>query len=301
MNWNSDQIPDLRGKISIVTGGNTGIGFETVKALAEKNAKVVLACRNQDKGTAALAKIRSAQPDADVSIEMLDLASQKSVHAFGARINEQLPHIDILINNAGVMEMPLTFTEDGFEGHFATNVLGHFTLTGLLLPLLNKAPAANRARVVTLSSAGHWIGKLDFDNLNAEKGFQRTLTYAGSKLANLVFAYELQRRLVKNGMRTESLGAHPGVTHSDLGRNKLFTRIYLGLFGQSAADGALPSLRAAADPDVHGGDYLGPGGFMTFFGPPTVQKSRKLARDPELGRRLWDAMQKMTGLSYLYL
>ncbi len=294
--WNCDSMPDQQGRTFVVTGGNTGIGLAAVKALASKRAKVILACRNLDKGNAALAVIKASQGDADVIVAKLDLASLASVAEFADWCTANLPRIDVLINNAGVMDMPLSWTADGFEMHFGTNVLGHFALTGRLLPLLCNASGS---RIVTMSSVGHWFGKLEFDNLAAEKPYSKTAAYAQSKLANLVFAYELQRRLARAGSTSISVGAHPGVTSSDLGRNSMSSKIALRLYGQSALNGALPALMGATSPDIKGGDYVGPGGFMTFKGPPTVQKSRALSHDIELGKKLWDKAQEMTHYSYL--
>jgi NAD(P)-dependent dehydrogenase (short-subunit alcohol dehydrogenase family) len=207
-----------------------------------------------------------------------------------------LPRIDVLINSAGVMMTPLGRTADGFELQFGTNTLGHFALTGLVLPLLNNASAA---RVVTLSSLGHWFGRIDFDNLGAEKWYHKTLTYAQSKLANLVFTHELQRRLERAQRTTISVGVHPGVTNSDLARHANWADFVMRVYGQSIHDGALPSLMAAVDPRIEGGDYVGPGGFMTFKGPPTRQRSSRRSQDAALGERLWTAAQDLTGVRYL--
>jgi NAD(P)-dependent dehydrogenase (short-subunit alcohol dehydrogenase family) len=296
MRWNTDNIADQGGKTFVVTGGNTGIGFAAVKALASKRARVILACRSLDKGNAALAAIKVGEPDADVKVARLDLASLAAVAEFADWCTTNLPRIDVLINNAGVMDAPLSRTADGFEMHFGTNVLGHFALTGRLMPLLLNASGS---RIVTMSSVGHWFGKLEFDNLNAEKPYNRIMAYAQSKLADLVFAHELQRRLARAGSSSISVGAHPGVTSSDLGRNAIHTRIALRIYGQSALNGALPALMGATSPDIKGGDYVGPGGFLTFKGPPIVQKSRALSRDLELGSRLWAKAQEMTQFSYL--
>ena len=294
--WTSAHIPDQQGRTFVVTGSNTGIGLATVSALAAKHARVVLACRTLEKGLAARDRIRAQQRDADVEVMPLDLASLASVREFAQRCGQDLPYLDGLINNAGVMHVPFGRTAEGFEMHFGTNMLGHFALTGWLLPLLEKAP---RSRVVTLSSLGHWYARIDFDNLNAEKGYDKAKAYVQSKLANLVFAYELQRRLARAGSSTQSMGAHPGVTQSELGRNEGYVALTLRYYGQSAHDGALTALRAAIDPGVVGGSYVGPGGFLSFKGPPTVQKSRRLSYDPELGAKLWDVAQRLTGVHYL--
>lgn len=294
--WSCEHIPDLQGKVFVVTGGNAGIGLATVQALAGKRARVVMASRSEARAQAAVQALKAGQRDADISALPLDLASLASVHAFAERLRTLTPTLDGLINNAGVMMTPQARTADGFELQFGTNVLGHFALTGLLLPQLKATPGS---RVVTVSSVGHWFGKLDFDNLGAEKGYSAMMAYAQTKFANLVFALELQRRLQRARIDTISLGAHPGVTHSDLGRHAGWVAFVMRIYGQTTAQGALPSLRAATDPQVRGGDYIGPGGLLTFKGSPTPQASRRLAHDPQLGERLWDAAQQLTGLRYL--
>ena len=296
MGWIWENAASQDGKVFVVTGGNTGIGLATVSALAAKGATVVLACRNAEKGAAALDNIKSSQPDAKVSLELLDLASMASIRAFSERMQKQHTQLDVLINNAGLLGASLVRTAEGFESVFGTNVLGTFALTGLLLPLLQKA--AN-SRVVSLASTAHWFGKIDFDNLNAEKGFEEIPVYNQSKLADLIFAYDLQRRLARTGAAAISIGAHPGITTSELFRQNKLMIMVMKLSAQSTEQGALPSLMAAVDPTVTGGDYVGPGGFLTMRGAPTVQGSSKLSRDPEVAARLWETMEKMTGVRYL--
>lgn len=296
MGWNSDNISSQQGKVFVVTGGNSGVGFATVNILAAKGATVVLACRNLDKGNAALSRIHAATPDADVAVEQLDLASLASVKAFAQRMTSLYQRLDVLINNAGVMAPPQGHTEDGFEIQLGTNYLGHFALTGHLLPLLWQTP---NARVVTLSSIAHWFGRIDFDNLNAERNYAKWPAYCQSKLADLVFAYELQRRFARAGAPVISVGAHPGGTRSDLGRHSALSKLMMNLLLQPAEIGALPSLMAAIEPSVKGGDYVGPGDLLTLKGLPTVQKSSALSHDPALAVRLWDAAQKLTTLAYL--
>jgi NAD(P)-dependent dehydrogenase (short-subunit alcohol dehydrogenase family) len=296
MQWTSADIPGQKGKTFIVTGGNTGIGLATVDTLAGKGGTVVLACRNIDKGSAALAKIRRSNPNADVVVEQLNLASLASVRAFAERVTSRYRRLDVLINNAGVALPPLGRTEDGFETQFGTNVLGHFALTGHLLPLLLQSP---QSRVVTMSSTAHWFGKIDFENLNAERRYAKTPAYNQSKLADLMFAYELQRRLAKRGAATISVGVHPGVVMSELFRHSKALNLFLSLLSQSIEDGALPSLMAAVEPSVKGGDYIGPGGFLTIKGLPTVQKSSVRSHDQAVAARLWEVAQKLSGVSYL--
>lgn len=295
MAWTTSRIPDLAGKRFIVTGGNAGIGFATAKALAAKRATVVIGCRNSEKAGQAIAAIRAEHPGADIEAMQIDLASFASVRAFAGRLTE-LPMLNVLINNAGMMMGPKAETEDGFELQFGTNVLGHHLLNGLLLPVLARTP---NARIVTVSSLGHWAGRLDLDNLNAEKHYSPTHNYEQTKLANLVLAYELQRRLERAGVPVISIGVHPGITRSELGRHAGWAALALRLFGQSIEDGALPSLMAAVDRSVCGGDYIGPSGFRTFRGPPGKQPSSKTSQDKTLGAQLWQRVEAMTGISYL--
>lgn len=295
MVWTMQDAGSLRGKTFLVTGSNAGIGFSTVRQLAAQHARVVMACRNPQKGQAALQQLRAVLPDADASLMTLDLASLASVRAFAAEFLAQHDRLDVLINNAGVMMPPAGRTADNFETQFGTNVIGHFVLTGLLLPLLNRTA---QARVVTMASVAHWDGKIDFDNLNAEQGYRSWRAYAQSKLANLMFAYELQRRLQRSGAATISLGAHPGGTRSDLGRHRFLLRL-LSPFGQSTDQGALPSLRAAVDPAARGGEYYGPGGLGTFAGPPVRQRSSRRSHDEAVAARLWQACEDLGGTRYL--
>ncbi len=296
MGWKIDSLPDQSGKTCIVTGANVGIGFATVNYLAAKGANVILACRNVDKGIAALADIRKATPSADVTVEKLDLASLASVRSFADTVLARYQGLDVLINNAGVALPPPGKTEDGFEIQFGTNVLGHFALTGLLLPLLSKTPGA---RIVTLSSTAHWFAKIDFDNLNAERNYDKTKAYGQSKLADLMFAYELQRRLEKTGSTTMSLAVHPGVAMSELFRYSAGLNFFLGFLSQSIHEGAWPTLMAAVDPSLKGGEFIGPGGFLTIKGEPTVQRSSDRSHDPAVASRLWDVAQTLTGVKYL--
>lgn len=296
MAWTTADMPDLAGRTCVVTGANTGIGYATVKALAAKRAAVVLACRNLDKGNAALSQLTREIPDARITVERLDLADLGSIRDFAARLAAQYTQLDVLINNAGVATPPLGRTADGFEIQFGTNFLGTFALTGRLLPLLRATPGS---RVVTLSSIAHWFGKIDFGNLNAERGYSKTQAYYQSKLADLIFAFELQRRLAFDGATTMSIAVHPGVTMSELFRHSPALEAIIRLVAQSIEDGALPSLMAATAADVKGGDYIGPGGFLSLKGSPTRQRSRAVARDPALARRLWDVGQRLTGVSYL--
>ncbi len=302
-NWTTDNIPNLSGQVIIVTGANSGIGFETAKELARKGAQTILACRSLEKGNDAAQRIRAEVPNARLEPMVLDLSRLKSVRAFAETFKASHDHLNMLINNAGIMWVPYGKTEDGFEQHFGTNHLGHFALTGLLLDRLLKAPGS---RVVTVSSMGHRSGNMDFDNLMYEGGigYQRQRAYGRSKLANLLFTLELQRRfdvLQANAMAT---AAHPGGSNTNLGRhleNRWYFRLLRPLMGaltQSAAMGALPTLRAATDPEARGSDYYGPGGFMESRGYPIKVGCSDAAKDVSQAQRLWMVSEELTGITY---
>jgi NAD(P)-dependent dehydrogenase (short-subunit alcohol dehydrogenase family) len=297
--WNTTDIPDQTGRVAVVTGANTGLGFETAKALAAKGARVVLAVRNIDKGKDAASAITAATPDADVTLQQLDLSSLASVREAAAELKSDHDHIDLLVNNAGLMYPPKQTTEDGFEMQFGTNHLGHFALTGLLLDHLT--PTAG-SRIVTVSSIGHRINAaIHFDDLQWERSYNRVSAYGQSKLANLLFTYELQRRLASRNT-TIALAAHPGGSDTDLMRHLpdslQFTLPVLRPLFQSAAMGALPQLRAATDPDVVGAQYYGPGGLGGLRGYPKVVESSKQSHDVDLQRRLWTVSEELTGVVY---
>jgi NAD(P)-dependent dehydrogenase (short-subunit alcohol dehydrogenase family) len=297
MSWDTGAIPDLAGKTAIVTGASSGIGKEAARALAAKSAAVVLAVRNIAKGEAAAADIRQSAPRANVSVEMLDVASFASVAAFAERIKAAHQKLDLLINNAGVMFPPYGKTEDGYELHIATNHLGHFALTGRLLPLLLAAP---EARVVTVASLAHSSGSLNFDDINWEKRkYVAYKAYGDSKLANLLFTYELTRRLKERGATLRATAAHPGMTKTELTRHTgPIMHFFESFLFQDAPMGALPTLRAACDPAAQSGDYFGPSGFIEGTGPPVKVKSNAMSHDAALARRLWAFSEKATGVSY---
>jgi NAD(P)-dependent dehydrogenase (short-subunit alcohol dehydrogenase family) len=299
--WTTDDMPDQTGRIAVVTGANTGLGLETAKALATRGAAVVLAVRNLDKGKDAAATITANSPGAHVTIQRLDLSSLDSVREAAAELRAGHDGIDLLINNAGVMYTPRTATADGFELQFGTNHLGHFALTGLLLdPLL----ATSGSRVVTVSSVGHRIrARINFDDLNAERGYSRVAAYGQSKLANLMFTYELQRRLAQTNSTTIAVAAHPGGSNTELGRNspaplRALDALFGPLVTQSASMGALPTLRAATDPTVVGGQYYGPDRFRELRGHPTVVESSHQSHDADIQRRLWTTSEDLTGVKY---
>ncbi|MFE8963071.1 SDR family NAD(P)-dependent oxidoreductase [Streptomyces iakyrus] len=299
--WSADDIPGQVGRVAVVTGANTGLGFEIANALAARRASVVLAVRNVGKGNEAAARIAAGTPGADVTVQRLDLSSLESVRAAAGELRDAHPRIDLLINNAGVMYTPKTTTVDGYELQFATNHLGHFALTGLLLPHMLSVPGS---RVVTVSSISHkQRADIDFDDLHAQRSYDRVAAYGRSKLANLLFTYELQGRLSASGVGTVAAASHPGVADSELSRNAAaWMRPLLAAAGpfirQSAAMGALPTLRAATDPEVVGGQYYGPSGFGGFKGHPTVVRSSAQSHDTALRRRLWTVSQELTGVAF---
>ncbi len=292
---------DQAGRVAVVTGANTGIGYETAAVLARRGANVVLAVRDIDKGEDAAARITAASPHAKVAVQQLDLTSLASVRAAADAIKAVHPRIDLLINNAGVMMTPKATTKDGFELQFGTNHLGHFALTGLLL---DRLLPVDGSRVVTISSLGHRIrAGIDFDDLRAGPGYDRAAAYGRSKLANLLFTYELERRLADNAAPTIAVAAHPGGSRTELGRGApTWVRIGLTVVGpllfQSAAMGALPTLRAATDPQVRGGQYYGPGGFAEQRGYPELVQSSAQSHDEQLQRWLWAVSEESTGVRY---
>ncbi len=292
MGWSTKNIPDQTGRYAIVTGANSGIGFEAAKALAAKGAHVTLACRNLDKANAAKAKIEKAVKGAKVETKQLDLADLASVEAFAEAYHQSPGKLDLLVNNAGVMVPPYGKTKDGFELQFGANHLGHFALTAKLMDLLDQS---DNARIVNVSSQAHRAGDIRFDDLNWEKDYKPWSAYGQSKLANLLFTYELDRRLKSAGKTIAVTAAHPGWSATNLQRTTLPVRIGNIFFGQAPKNGALPTLRAATDPDAPSGTYWGPRGLMEMNGAPVKVDSNKKSKDPELARRLWDVSEQMTG------
>ncbi len=287
--WDSENISDQKGKVVIVTGSSSGIGYETVKVLANKNATVIVAVRNEVKGNAAIEKIKAENLNADIQLMLLDLANLESVHKFAENFKKKFNKLDILINNAGVMNPPYTKTKDGFELQFGTNHLGHFALTGLLIDLIKKTP---NGRIVNVSSTAYKIGKLNFEDLNWEtRKYKKMRSYADSKLANLYFTKELQKRLNKQSSDAIVASAHPGAASTGLSRHSLFFRI-VHLFVQDSKMGALPTLYAAVAPDVQGNDFYGPGGY------PKKVESGGYAKKDDVAANLWDVSEKMTGVFF---
>jgi len=295
--WTSENIPDLTGKIAIVTGANSGIGYETARLLACKQAKVILACRNRDKGEAAVRQIDHECPAANAELLELDLADLASIHRFADEFGSHHDHLDILINNAGIMATPFGKTADDFELQFGTNHLGHFVLTGLLLDHILCTP---HARVVTVSSWGHHFGEIDFDNLNAEKSYDPEGAYALSKLANLLFTYELQRRFEAAGVDAIASATHPGWTATNLPVHRPVVRMLNPLIGQKPEMGALPTLYAATAPAVQGGDYYGPRGWFGLRGYPAKVRSSNRSHDTVVAEKLWWVSEELTGVRYYW-
>ncbi|MGI3779510.1 MAG: oxidoreductase [Janthinobacterium lividum] len=300
--WTAEQIPDLTGLRAVVTGANSGLGLQTALELARRGAFTTLACRSEERGQAALAKVRAEIGDGPgtADLALLDLADLSSVRHFAESWHGPL---DILVNNAGVMAVPYGTTVDGFERQIGTNHLGHFALTGLLLPALRRAHAA---RVVSVSSIGHRIGRIDFDDLQSTEHYQRWLAYGQSKLANLLFIRELVRRLNRAGSPILAAAAHPGGSDTELytgfagpsGPLARFARAASQVTGQPTSAGVLPSLYAATMPDVVPGDYFGPNGLGETRGTPVRVGMNARARDAAVGIRLWDVSQELTGVTY---
>jgi NAD(P)-dependent dehydrogenase (short-subunit alcohol dehydrogenase family) len=293
--WTADDIPDQTGRVAVVTGSNSGLGLVTARELARAGATVVLAVRNTAKGEEAAATISGGPAE----VRRLDLSDLGSVRAFA----EQLPHerVDLLVNNAGVMAPPRRLTKDGFESQFGTNHLGHYALTGLLLERLH---AADEPRVVTLSSGAHRIGWMHFDNLQGERRYNNWLWYGQSKLANLMFCFELQKRATATGSPLRSLAAHPGYARTNLQfagpkwYEQIVMRVTNPLLGQSAEMGALPTLYAATKPDIPGGSFVGPDEFFEQRGHPHLVTAVKRAYDEDAWRRLWEISEELTGVRY---
>ncbi len=303
--WIEENIPDQTGKLALITGANSGIGFHAARFLAARGARILMACRSPDKGQQAVSAILADNPVVAPELIRLDLADLASIHSCASKLSASYPRLDILINNAGVMALPRRQTKDGFEMQFGINHLGHFALTGLLLNSLLSAPAA---RVVTVSSSMHLFGKMNFDDLNAEKRYQKWSAYGQSKLANLLFAYEIQRRLARNGFSTISLGCHPGFASTNLQIagprmegsqvKVLFNKVVNRLFAQSAQMGALPVLYAAVSSQLSGSEYIGPGSFGGYRGYPKKVKSSAASHDVEVAAQLWTVSEELTGVHY---
>ncbi|MHC3439131.1 oxidoreductase [Natrialbaceae archaeon A-gly3] len=305
MNWTADDIPDQTGRTIVVTGANSGIGLEAARELARNGATVIMACRSVERGKEAAADIRREVPDADLRVEACDLGDLESVASFADRLGDE--RIDVLVNNAGTMAIPRSETADGFETQFGVNHLGHFALTGQLLE--NLRPDDDReSRVVTVSSGMHEQGEIDVEDLHGEREYDAWDAYAQSKLANVLFAYELGRRLLTADASVESMAVHPGYANTRLqfrGPEQRGSRLRKAAMwvtntalAQSAAKGALPTLYAATAPEADGGAYYGPGGLMNMRGVPERQASSDRSYDEEVARRLWTVSSDLTGVTY---
>ena len=289
--WTIENISDQSGKTVIVTGANSGIGYEAARALAFKGATVIMACRSLEKGEKAADRIRQEKPQGKVILKELDLADLSSVRKFADEFLAEYKQLDILINNAGVMAIPYRKTKDGFEMQFGTNHLGHFALTGLLIDILKNT---TKSRVVTVSSFAHLMGRVNFDDLNSEKGYQKWLAYGQSKLANLLFAYELQRRSSKNGNNPLSIAVHPGYAATNLQNSSSLFSFTNSFMAQSQEMGALPTLYATTSPAIEGGEFIGPDGFLAQRGYPHKARSSARSHDQETAQRLWEVSEKLT-------
>ena len=294
------EIENMPQRIAIVTGANNGLGFETTKGLVSKKIKVIMACRNKDKATIAKSNILSVYPNANLEIMELDLTSLESVRAFVASYLAKYHQLDLLINNAGIMIPPFGKTKDGFETQMGVNYFSHFLLTQLLLPLLNKTP---NSRVVSLSSIAHKNARIDFNNLNSEHSYSKTSAYGQSKLACLLFAFELDRRLKKANSHVLSVAAHPGVSNTNLFQFapkiiKALAFLFVPFFTHSPENAALPSLNAALGKDVKGGEFYGPTGFNDMKGSPELAMSSAQSHELKLAEDLWAISEKLTKCTF---
>jgi len=305
--WTADDIPDLSGKTIVVTGGNSGIGYEAALEFARKRAEVILACRDLGKARTAAAQITASSSGAKVSVMELDLANLSSVRGFSEAFHLEHPALHVLVNNAGVMAIPYRQTADGFEMQFGTNHLGHFALTGLLL---DRIVASEGARVVNVSSGAHRFGSIHFDDLQWKQNYRKWRAYGQSKLANLLFTFELQRRADAAGKKLLSVACHPGYAATNLqavgpkmsGSSMAEYLMDLGnrAFAQSAAMGALPTEYAAVAADVHGGDYIGPDGMAELWGNPVHVGRSAAAQDAAAASRLWEVSEQLTNVHYTF-
>lgn len=296
MNWTVENIPDLTDQVAIVTGSTSGLGVETARVLAAKGATVVMAVRDTAKGETAADRIRTRHPDARLEVRALDLADLGSVKAFADGFAAGHDRLDLLVNNAGVMMCPYSQTRDGFEIQMGTNHFGHFALTGHLLPLLKKTDGS---RVVSVASIAHRAGRIDFTDINWEKRrYATSRAYGDSKLANLLFTYELARRLARDADGPRVTAAHPGWTATELQRHSGSARFLNRFFAQDSEMGTLPTLRAAFDQEARSGDYYGPSRFLEMNGYPVKVNSNARSRDQDAAAKLWALSEDMTGVRY---
>jgi len=297
--WTTENIPDLSGKVIIVTGGNSGLGYESVKAFAEKGAEVILTSRSPEKGENAKKEIGKSK--GKIVVMQLDLSDLNSIRKFSAEFHEKYKQLDVLLNNAGIMTTPYFLTKDGFEAQMGTNHLGHFALTGLLFDVIKKTP---KSRIVNVSSSAHKQGKMDFNNLLFENGkdYSPIKAYGRSKLSNLLFTYELQRIMEENGIASIAVAAHPGVAQTNLARyleGKFWFKLLMPVFkliSQDQSQGALPQIRASVDPNVKGGQYYGPHRGMK--GDPVIVESNAASHSEADAKKLWEVSEKLTGITF---
>ncbi|HEX7557221.1 MAG TPA: oxidoreductase [Leptolinea sp.] len=305
--WTEKDIPDLTGKTAVVTGANSGLGYHATLELARKGAHVIMACRTPLKAQAAFNQIIKDIPDASLEIISLDLSSLASIRAFSETFHARFSGLNILINNAGIMAVPQVLTADGFEMQFGTNHLGHFALTGLLLDVLLAIP---QSRIVTTSSLMHQFGVMNFNDLIVQRRYKRWDAYSQSKLANLLFAYELQRKLLEHKSTTRSIAAHPGYAATNLqfvhaemqgsALDRWFNQVANNIFAQSGAQGALPELYAATAPQAEGGSFIGPDGWGGSRGYPKAVKSIARSYDLADAQKLWQVSEELTGVKYRF-
>lgn len=301
--WTLDDMPSQQGKIVIITGGNSGLGLESAKAFAMKGAEIIIACRSVKKGIEAKTEILKDIPAAKVEVMTLDLMKLASVRSFAEEFRKKYSRLDILMNNAGIMTSPYALTEDGFESQMGTNHLGHFALTGLLFDIIT---STQKSRIVNVSSLAHKQWKMSFENSLSEypHSYNRMRAYSRSKLANLLFTLELQRRLEAANHDCIAVSAHPGASYTNLGRHlehKFVARILKPLIIKvlpTPKSGAMPQIRAASDPNVKGGEYYGPSGLFEVAGRPVKVKSAKTARNPEDAKKLWEMSEELTGVRF---
>lgn len=292
---NERNIPSMADKTVVITGANSGIGFEAAKMMAAKGAHIIMACRNLEKSGEALQLVKRESPSGIAELYRLDLSDFSSIRSFVTELKRNHDHIDILVNNAGLMATPYSKTADGFEMQFGTNHLGHFLLTGMLLDMIL---SVKNSRIVTVTSIAHFTGEINFRDINYDSGYGRMIAYRQSKLANLLFAYELQRRLARSGRDTISVAVHPGVSATSIiDLPPLLDKVKDAVL-MSAIRGALPTIMGATEPSLSGGEYIGPNGFRQAFGAPAILRSSKKSHDPELAEKLWDISEELTGYRY---
>jgi NAD(P)-dependent dehydrogenase (short-subunit alcohol dehydrogenase family) len=294
--WNINQIPDIRDKVVIITGASSGLGQEASRILSLKNATIVMAVRNTNKAEQVAANIKKQHPAAKLDILELELASLESVKLFAKSFLNKYRKLDVLINNAGIMACPYAKTLDGFEIQMGTNHLGHFALTGLLMPLLK---TTKNARIVATSSIGHRMGNIDFSDFNWEKRtYKSSQAYADSKLANLYFTYQLAKKPANDENGLKVTAAHPGWTRTDLQKHSWYMRALNPLFSQGPDQGVLPTMRAAFDEHAKSGDYFGPSRFFEMHGSPVIVNSNERSHDKEAAKKLWEISEALTCIRY---